>query len=154
VYVVRCNDDTLYTGITTDIERRLSEHNSTARGAKYTRSRRPVELIFCTAHESRSTASKVEAQFKKLSRKKKLDLLNEMDNKFHFQNRKVRVGDLVCYKGNVLVATSLHPKERIGVVVEIFGDTPGFPDARVKFIDDWGAPDDIWIACNRLLVYK
>ena len=77
-----------------------------------------------------------------------------MNTKFHLQNRGVRVGDLVCYKGNVLVATSLVPKDRIGVVIEIFGDTPGFPDAHVKFIDDWGQPDDIWIPCNRLLVYK
>ena len=152
---MRCSDNTLYTGVTTEVARRISEHNSANRGAKYTRSRRPVELIFCTAHGSRSAAMKVEAQFKKLSRRKKLDLLKEMDSKFHTQDREVQVGDLICYKGNVLISTSLHPRERIGVVLEIDpNDAEIFSQARVKFVDGWGEPDDIWISCNRLLVYK
>ena len=75
VYVVMCNDDTLYTGITTDIERRVEEHNSGNRGAKYTRSRRPVTLVYHVAHPDRSTASKEEFKFKKLSRKKKIDII-------------------------------------------------------------------------------
>jgi len=71
MYVVECADGTYYTGITTDMTRRLNEHNRTKRGAKYTRSRRPVRLIYFESHENRSEASRAEAAFKKLTRKKK-----------------------------------------------------------------------------------
>jgi len=76
MYVVECADSTLYTGITTDIERRLNEHNMSAKGAKYTRSRRPVKLIYHETFTDRSEASKAEAKFKKLKRKVKLDIIN------------------------------------------------------------------------------
>lgn len=75
VYIVRCADDTLYTGITTDIERRMKEHNSEKQGAKYTRVRQPVELVFSEEQKDRSSASTREYQIKKLSRNKKLQLL-------------------------------------------------------------------------------
>jgi putative endonuclease len=71
MYVVECADGSYYTGITTDMTRRLNEHNRTKRGAKYTRSRRPVSLIYFESHENRSEASRAEAAFKKLTRKKK-----------------------------------------------------------------------------------
>lgn len=71
MYVVECADGTYYTGITTDMTRRLNEHNRTKRGAKYTRSRRPVKLIYFERYADRSEASKAEAAFKKLTRKKK-----------------------------------------------------------------------------------
>jgi len=71
MYVVECSDGSYYTGITTDMTRRLNEHNRTKRGAKYTRSRRPVRLIYFESHENRSEASRAEAAFKKLTRKKK-----------------------------------------------------------------------------------
>ena len=80
MYVVKCSDNSFYTGITTDITRRLYEHNTTSKGAKYTRSRRPVELIYWIDFKDRSTAAKAEARFKKLSRKEKeviLDLNTE-----------------------------------------------------------------------------
>ena len=77
LYVVQCSDNTLYTGITTDISRRIHEHNETSKGAKYTRSRRPVEEVYREMHENRSEASKAEACFKKLTRKKKLSIINE-----------------------------------------------------------------------------
>ena len=76
LYILRCSDDTLYTGITTDIQRRLEEHNSSAKGAKYTRSRRPVALIYTEEFEDRSSASKREYIIKRLSRAKKLALIN------------------------------------------------------------------------------
>lgn len=75
VYIVRCADDTLYTGITTDIERRMKEHNSEKQGAKYTRVRQPVELVFSEEQKDRSSASTREYQIKKLSRTQKLQLL-------------------------------------------------------------------------------
>jgi len=71
MYVVECSDSSYYAGITTDMTRRLNEHNCTKRGAKYTRSRRPVKLIYFESHENRSEASRAEAAFKKLTRKKK-----------------------------------------------------------------------------------
>jgi len=71
LYVVECSDTSLYTGITTDIDRRIHEHNHTKKGAKYTRTRRPVNLRYMVEHEDRSSASKEEARFKKLTRKQK-----------------------------------------------------------------------------------
>ncbi len=75
VYILRCADDTLYTGITTDVVRRLREHNEAKLGAKYTRARRPVVLVYKKRCTSRSTAAIREAALKKLSRDEKLMLL-------------------------------------------------------------------------------
>ena len=77
VYVLRCCDDSLYVGVTTDRERRLHEHNHTARGARYTRARRPVQLVASWPFEGRSEAQQAEAAFRKLSRRQKLRRLDE-----------------------------------------------------------------------------
>ena len=74
VYIVRCLDRTLYTGITTDLDRRLAEHNA-GLGAKYTRPRRPVVLVYSEPAISRSAAASREYQIKKLSPAGKLDLI-------------------------------------------------------------------------------
>jgi|TARA_R110000824_G_scaffold62527_1_gene165498 putative endonuclease len=71
LYVVRCGDDTLYTGITTNLARRLNEHNTSKRGAKYTKTRRPINLVYYELYQSRSSAQKAEYEFKKLTRKQK-----------------------------------------------------------------------------------
>ena len=71
LYVLRCSDDTLYTGVTTDPQRRLIEHNTSKRGAKYTSARRPTQMIYCEEHEDRSSAQKAEYKFKKLTREQK-----------------------------------------------------------------------------------
>ncbi len=76
VYILKCSDDTLYTGITTDIKRRVDEHNNSDKGAKYTKLRRPVALVYSEPSEDRSSASKREYVIKKLSRLKKLELIN------------------------------------------------------------------------------
>jgi len=76
VYVLRCSDSTLYTGITTDISRRLKEHNFSDKGAKYTSLRRPVELVYSEPSKDRSSASKREYVIKRLSKAKKLELIN------------------------------------------------------------------------------
>jgi len=76
VYILECSDKTLYTGITTDITRRLYEHNNSKKGAKYTRIRRPVRLVYSEEYLERSSASKREYAIKKLSRDKKLALLS------------------------------------------------------------------------------
>lgn len=77
VYIVRCNDSSLYTGITTNLERRLHEHNNTKKGAKYTRSRRPVSLVYSRLVDNRSLAQKEEYRIKKLSKRKKEDLVDK-----------------------------------------------------------------------------
>ena len=71
LYILRCSDNTLYTGITRDIERRISEHNGTKKGAKYTRARQPVEIVYSQECASHSKALKEEIRIKKLSKKKK-----------------------------------------------------------------------------------
>ncbi len=75
VYIVQCADNTLYTGITNELERRIQEHNSSDKGAKYTRARRPVVLAYQEEHIDRSSASKREYVIKKMSRKYKLKLI-------------------------------------------------------------------------------
>ena len=78
LYVVRCKDNTFYTGITTDITRRLNEHNSSKQGAKYTKTRRPVKLVYWTSFKNRSEAQKAEYRFKKLNRTQKEKIINAM----------------------------------------------------------------------------
>ena len=75
VYVVECSDGTLYTGISTDVTTRIKHHNTSTRGAKYTRSRRPVKLATSFPAGTRSQALKQEASFKKMSRKRKLQFI-------------------------------------------------------------------------------
>ena len=76
VYIVECADGTLYTGVTTDVKRRILEHNFSFKSAKYTRSRRPVRLLWSKEVEDRSTALKEEYRIKKLTRSKKFELIN------------------------------------------------------------------------------
>ncbi|MFB6146229.1 MAG: GIY-YIG nuclease family protein [Halobacteriaceae archaeon] len=78
VYVLRCADDTLYTGYTTDIERRVAEHDA-GEGARYTRGRTPVELVYSEAHESRSAALSREYEIKQFSRDRKEALIDASD---------------------------------------------------------------------------
>ncbi|ROR97989.1 putative endonuclease [Sinobacterium caligoides] len=80
VYIIRCSDQSLYTGISTDAERRFDEHHETHlrqgnKGAKYFYGRAPVTIVYREQHSSRSAASKREAAIKKLSRSKKLQLI-------------------------------------------------------------------------------
>lgn len=79
VYIILCSDESLYTGITTDVERRFQEHLS-QRGAKYFRGRDPVKVIYQESGHTRSSASIKEAQIKALPRKDKLLLLSTKSN--------------------------------------------------------------------------
>ncbi|WP_232798258.1 GIY-YIG nuclease family protein [Salinibacter altiplanensis] len=74
VYVVECSDGTYYTGYTTDVERRVAEHND-GTAAKYTRGRRPVELVYTEPHESQSAAMQREYAIKQLRRAAKEQLI-------------------------------------------------------------------------------
>ena len=76
VYIVLCADNTLYTGIAKELDKRIEEHNSSDKGAKYTKARRPVKLVYHDTFPDRSTASKREYAIKKMSRKKKEDLIS------------------------------------------------------------------------------
>ena len=71
IYIVRCSDDTLYTGITVDVERRIKQHNE-GKGAKYTRGRGPVALVKFFTRDSKGEALKLEYQIKKLPKEEKL----------------------------------------------------------------------------------
>ena len=75
VYILECADDTLYTGVTTDVARREQEHNGSEKGARYTRVRQPVKLVYCEEAEDRSSAQKREAAIKRLSRQEKQRLI-------------------------------------------------------------------------------
>jgi putative endonuclease len=77
MYVVECADETLYTGITTDVSRRVHEHNHTKQGARYTRARRPVELVGVWSYSNRSEAASSEYAFKDLDRSEKVEMLRD-----------------------------------------------------------------------------
>lgn len=76
VYIIRATDQSLYTGITTDVERRFAEHQSGRAGAKYFRGRSPEEVVMVESGHDRSSASIREAQIKKLTREQKLELID------------------------------------------------------------------------------
>ena len=80
VYIVECSDGSYYTGITTDTQRRLLEHNYSFKSAKYTRSRRPVQLVYEETVDNRSVASKREYAIKKMKRKDKTQLIKSNKN--------------------------------------------------------------------------
>ena len=78
VYMLRCSDGTLYTGIAVDARRRLKEHNS-GKGAKYTRSRLPAELVYTEQQPDKGSALRREIEIKKLTRAQKLALIEKAD---------------------------------------------------------------------------
>jgi len=73
-YILKCADDTLYTGCTNNLERRLKQHNKSKQGAHYTKIRRPVKLIYSETFNDLKNARAREAEIKKLSQKKKAKL--------------------------------------------------------------------------------
>jgi putative endonuclease len=76
VYILRCGDGTLYTGITTDLDRRIAEHGA-GRGGAYTRSRRPLQVLFAQPRPDRGSALRFEAKIKRLTRREKLALVRD-----------------------------------------------------------------------------
>lgn len=75
VYILKCSDATLYVGSTTDMEKRLHEHNNLKAGAHYTKIRRPVKLVYSEECDSYAEVRKREGELKRLTRKQKLDLI-------------------------------------------------------------------------------
>ncbi|MGM0446364.1 MAG: GIY-YIG nuclease family protein [Bacillota bacterium] len=82
VYIVRCSDDTFYTGYTNDLDRRIQMHND-GQGAKYTKGRRPVKLVYSEKFKSKSKAMKREYEIKQLKRANKLMLIKDKSEKFN-----------------------------------------------------------------------
>ncbi len=78
VYILECSDKTLYTGITKNLKRRLKEHNTSSKGAKYTRGRRPVKLKYSCKMKNKRAALKEEYRIKQLSRKEKLKIVGNL----------------------------------------------------------------------------
>ena len=82
VYMIRCSDDSLYTGMTKDVERRVAEHNKDdVLGARYTRTRRPMKLVYQEGLNTRSKAAKREGEIKRLRRKEKEVLISSLNNR-------------------------------------------------------------------------
>ena len=81
-YIIRCKDDSLYCGWTNDLKKRLASHNS-GKGAKYTRSRHPVTLVYFETFETKEEAMSREFAIKRLSRREKLELIASFDIKKH-----------------------------------------------------------------------
>lgn len=79
LYILKCQDGTLYTGITTDVERRFNEHKS-GKGGHYTSTKKAVKILYTEEYPNRSEASKREAEIKKWTRKKKLQLVHKDQN--------------------------------------------------------------------------
>ena len=79
VYIIRCDDGSLYTGVSTDVERRFREHLQRSRKARYFSGRKPVEVVYRESGHDRSSAARREAQIKKLRREEKLRLLEQAD---------------------------------------------------------------------------
>ncbi len=79
VYILLCKDNSLYTGITTDLPRRLRQHNTTTDGAKYTRGRRPVTLVYTESFPTRSLASRREHVIKRMTADKKRQLISSQE---------------------------------------------------------------------------
>lgn len=94
IYVVECADKSFYTGYTTDIVRRIKMHNA-KKGAKYTRARIPVTLVYFEEYETKSEATKAESAFKKLTRMQKEQYIfenisKEKENKIRYYNKKIK----------------------------------------------------------------
>ncbi len=75
VYIIEAGDGSLYTGVTTDVQRRFKEHCGTAKGAKYLRGRRPLNIVYTESHPDRGSAQRREADIKRLTKAGKLKLI-------------------------------------------------------------------------------
>jgi len=75
VYIIKASDGSLYTGVTTDVQRRFKEHCSPEKGARFFRGRQPVEVVYTENHPDRSSAQRRESDIKKLTRSRKLELI-------------------------------------------------------------------------------
>ena len=110
VYIVQCNDDTLYTGICCDVQRRIHEHNNLKSAARYTRVRRPVKLVYQEQASSRSTAAQREYRIKKMKTEEKQALIQQQVSVAHPQVAKCWLSRTESAHGveKVIVAAKDH----------------------------------------------
>lgn len=78
IYILKCCDKTLYTGYTTDLTKRVLAHNKLKTGARYTKARRPVKLVYSEKYKTKSEALKRENTIKKMTRSGKINLMNKL----------------------------------------------------------------------------
>jgi len=89
IYILKCADGTFYTGITVNVKRRVEEHNNLPIGARYTRSRRPVKMVYSCQRKSRPLAMKEELRIKRMSRLEKIKFIfNSKKNSYNTQKLK------------------------------------------------------------------
>lgn len=93
VYTIECHDGSLYTGITTDPQRRVAEHNFSAKGAKYAKSRRPVKFVYLRQMPDRAQASIEEWRIKQLTKTEKQALIDSGDEFCERGGRQTNLGD-------------------------------------------------------------
>ncbi len=102
IYIIRCKNNLLYTGITTDVSRRLGEHlDKSGKGAKFTRANPPLELSALWSCETRSDALKLEAKIKKLKREEKVKIINDLSHPFPCSVVYKREGKTEVYFQNI-----------------------------------------------------
>lgn len=131
LYILKCADKTLYTGITTDLKRRIIEHNNSKLGAKYTFSRRPVKLVYSKKFKNRSTASKEEAIIKNLKRCDKLKLIMKSFTKKVYEIvKKIPKGEVLTYKEVARIAGNDKASRAVGNILHKNFD-PNIPCHRV-----------------------
>ena len=87
VYIVRCKDDTLYTGIAKDLEKRISDHNTSKVWAKYTKARRPVVLVWNKSVKDRNVAAQLEYKIKRIGKAKKEELILKKPRKKYLKSK-------------------------------------------------------------------
>ena len=136
VYILRCQDDTLYTGITNDLKNRLQAHKE-KRGARYTRARLPVTLVYQENASSRSQASRREAAIKKLTRQKKLNLI-ERNETVSWEN----FYDLNLEGAGHIIATKKETWQEIFRFLFAIDYCDLFPQIGV----DWNSANRVWIS--------
>lgn len=130
VYILECADGTYYVGITNDLNRRILAHNNLPAGAKYTRGRRPVKLVFQEEYATKSEALKREAEIKSWKRTEKTDLVEQKPtaNEIKYEvrvNRRAKRLRLTVYPDRRVVVTSPRPH------------TEGYIDKFIREKEDW-----------------
>lgn len=137
VYILECSDKTLYTGITTDIHRRLKEHNGELPGgAKYTAARNPVTLLYSEIFPNRSEASIEESRIKKLTRTQKealIEILHNVDNKDGRYKEDIEIGAEV----NIILKQDQRTGELTnGIVAKILTNSSQHPYGIKVMLND------------------
>jgi len=119
VYIVECSDATYYTGISTDVEARVKTHNA-GKGAKYTKPRLPVKLLWSSPCENKSEALKEEIRIKKLSKLEKIALVNKVGLNWVKSHRLKNGGEKIITVKVALDRFILHPTGEIGEAINMY----------------------------------